>query len=173
MDGSTPANIIGYDIYRSEVRDQFPSAPINKSGPVEKAEYEDRSFEFDKTYFYAVRIVGSLQNPHSVSLPSETIKVAARDTFPPSPPRDLKALLEGGTIILLWAPSLSTDVASYRIYRQEKGTSARQLLQDKIIKSWSFRDNDVAPGKSYEYSVLAVDLYNNESEAAKATIEIP
>jgi hypothetical protein len=173
MDGSEPARIAGYDIYRSETKDQFPADPINKSDPLAKAEYEDRDFEFRKTYYYAVRTIGSLQNPRAESLLSMTIKVPANDTFPPSPPRDFKALPEGGAVILLWAPSLSTDVAGYKIYRQEKGSSARQLLQNKLITSWSFRDKDVAPGKSYEYSVLAVDLSENESEEASATAEIP
>jgi hypothetical protein len=171
LDGSTPAKIAGYDIYRSEIKDSFPSAPIN-SAPVEKAEYEDRNFEFDKTYFYAVRTIGSLQ-PRAESLPSETIEVVSRDTFPPSPPRDFHALLEGGTVILLWAPSVSNDVAGYRVYRQEKGAAARQLVQKALLASWSIRDNQVTSGKSYEYSVLAVDSHGNESEAAKAAAEIP
>jgi hypothetical protein len=172
MNGSTPARIVGYAIYRSEIKDSFPSSPIN-SDPLQKAEYEDHNFEFDKTYYYAVRTIGSLQNPRAESLPSEAIEVLARDTFPPSPPRDFKAVLENGTIILLWAPSLSSDVAGYRIYRQEKGAASGLLLQNELVSSWSFRDNPVAPGKSYEYRVLAVDTHGNESEAAKAVVEIP
>jgi hypothetical protein len=172
MDGSKQSRIAGYNIYRSEKKDPFQTPPIN-SAPVDKAEYEDSSFEFGKTYYYAVQIIVSLQNPRAESLPSEAIEVTARDTFPPSPPKDFKALLEGETIILLWAPSLSTDVAGYKIYRQEKESPARQLLQSKLIPSWSFRDKDLVPGKSYEYSILAVDLSGNESEAAQATVEIP
>jgi hypothetical protein len=172
MDGSKPARIAGYIIYRSETKDPLSAAPI-ASDLLEKAEYEDHSFEFDKTYYYTVWTVVSLQNPRAESLPSEILEVTARDTFPPSSPRDFKVLLEGETIILLWAPSLSSDAAGYKLYRQEKGSPNRQLLQDKLIPSWSFRDKDAAPGKSYEYSVLAVDFHGNESEAAKATLEIP
>jgi hypothetical protein len=171
MDASQSPRIAGYNIYRSETKDTFSSAPL--SDPLGEAEYEDRSFEFNKTYYYTVRTIGSLQNPLAESLPSETIAVAARDTFPPSPPSDFKALMEGRTVILLWAPSLSSDVAGYKIYRQEKGSPARHSLQNKLISSWSFRDKDVAPGKSFEYSILAVDLSENESEAAKSTVEIP
>jgi hypothetical protein len=172
MNGSTPARIAGYAIYRSETKDSVPSAPIN-SDPLQKAEYEDRNFEFDKTYYYAVRTIGSLQNPRAESLPSETLEVLVRDTFPPSPPRDFNPVLENGTIVLLWAPSLSSDVAGYRIYRQEKGATSRLLLQNELVSSWSFRDNQVAHGKVYEYSVFAVDSHGNESEAVKAEAEIP
>jgi hypothetical protein len=172
LDGSEPARIAGYDLYRSEARDRFPAEPIN-SKPLEKAEFEDRDIEFDKTYYYAVRILGSLQNPFAESLPSETIEVTVHDTFPPSPPRDFNALPEGKTIMLLWAPSLSTDVAGYRIYRREKGSPNLQLLQDKLVSAWSFRDSGVASGKSYEYSVHAVDFHGNESTAVTASVDIP
>jgi hypothetical protein len=171
-DGSKPPRIAGYDLYRSETKDRFEAKPINSS-PLEKAEYEDRNFEFDKTYYYAVRTIGSLQNPRAESLPSKTIEVPARDTFPPSPPRDLQALPDGVNIVLLWSRSLAAYVEGYRVYRQEKGSADRRLLQDKLVSAWSFRDNRITPGKSYEYRVTAVDFHNNESDAAVATIEIP
>jgi hypothetical protein len=172
MDESKPARIAGYAVYRSETRDQFPATPMN-SDPLDKTEYEDRSFEFGKTYYYSVRLIGSVRNPRAESFPSETIEVRALDTFPPSPPRDFHALPEGGTVFLLWAPSLSKDVVGYRMYRREKGSDTRQLLQTELITSWSFRDKNVAPGKSYEYSLRAVDLYKNESEAVEAAAEVP
>jgi hypothetical protein len=172
MDGSEPARIAGYEIFRSEARDSFPTTPVNAT-PLEKAEFEDRNFEFDKTYYYEVRTIGSFQNPRAESLPSKAFEVAARDTFAPSPPGDFKALLEGGTVILLWTPSRSNDVAGYRIYRQETGTKTRRLVQNDLVSSWSFRDHQVTPGKSYEYGVTAVDFHGNESETALATVEIP
>jgi hypothetical protein len=166
MDGTVPAHIAGYNIYRSEEPEKVASAPIN-SVPVQKPEYEDRNFQFDKTYYYAVRTVGNLKNPYAESLPSKILPVAVRDVFPPAPPENFNAVREGSSIVLLWAPSPSADVAGYRLYRQDKGSPARRRLQDALITGLSFRDSDVDPNISCEYTIQAVDTHGNESTAAR------
>lgn len=169
MDGSKPVRIAGYNLYRSEEPNRFPSAPIN-SDPLQKPEYEDRKFQFDKTYYYAASVVGSLKEPFAESLDSETIAVAARDVFPPGPPENLNAVRENGTVVLLWTPPAAPDVAGYRLYRLEVGTTARQLLQDELITTLSYRDKSASPDKAYEYSLKAVDTHGNESAAAVTTV---
>lgn len=171
MDGSKPARIAGYSIYRSEEPEKLPAAPMNPD-PVQRPEFEDHSFQFDKTYYFAVSTVGSLQNPYAESLPSRIHPVTVRDIFPPVPPRDFNAIFEGGIVILLWAPSSSADVAGYRVYRQEKGAAAKQLLQNALITALSFRDTRVESDKNYEYSIQAVDTHGNESPFVRAETEI-
>jgi len=171
MDASKPPRIVGYNIYRSEEPDSLPPAPMNHD-PVQKPEFEDRSFQFDKTYYYAVSTIGSVQNPHAESIPSKPRQVVTLDVFPPAPPGDLSAILEGGNVLLLWTPSPSADVAGYRLYRQEKGTAARQLVQKELIKGLSIRDTAAEPGKSYEYSIQAVDTHGNESTVVQTEVEI-
>lgn len=172
MDESIPARIAGYALYRSESPDALSASPVNES-PVLQLEYVDRSFGFDKTYYYAVRTIGSLKDPRAESLLSKTLSVTARDVFSPAPPKDFRALSDGSAVILLWAPSTSADVAGYRIYRQEKGKASRQLLQKELMTTWSFRDTQAESGKNYEYSIQAVDAHENESEAVRTTVEIP
>ena len=169
-DGSKPPRIAGYNIYRSEEPEKLSPVPLNRE-PVQKPEFEDRNFQFDKTYYYAVGTVGSLQNPYAESLPSKILPVVSRDVFPPAPPRDFNAILEGGIVRLLWAPSAAADVAGYRLYRQEKGASTQQLLQNELITAWSFRDNHVEPGKRYEYILHALDTHGNESVAVRTEVE--
>lgn len=134
MDGSTPPRIAGYDIFRSEDQEAFPPTPLN-ADPLRKPEFEDRSFEFDRVYFYAVRIVGSVEKPYAVSRLSETLRVEARDMFPPGPPEDFQAIRENGSILLLWLPSKSKDVAGYRIHRREGGKGTHVLLEHEDRKS--------------------------------------
>jgi fibronectin type 3 domain-containing protein len=74
-------------------------------------------------------------------------------------------------VILLWAPSPSSDVSGYRLYRQEKGKTDRQPVQQELIRALSFRDSRVDPGKEYEYAIQAVDTHGNESPAVKTEIE--
>jgi hypothetical protein len=169
-DGSKPPRIAGYNVYKSEGSEKLSPAPINRD-PVQRPEFEDRNFQFDKTYQYAVSTVGSIQNPYAESLPSKTVQVAARDIFSPAPPRDFNAIFESSSVILLWLPSSSADVAGYRLYRQEKGAAAPQLLQSTLISGLSFRDTDVVPGKTYEYSIRAVDTHGNASSAVQTEVE--
>jgi hypothetical protein len=172
MDGSKPARIAGYDIYRMEEPGRVASKPIN-AYPLQKPEYEDRDFQFDKTYYYAVRTLGSLENPYAESLPSKIHPVVARDVFPPAPPENFNAIREGNDIILLWAPSTSGDVAGYRIYRQTKGSPTRQLLQDALIAGLSFRDGKADPKADYIYTIQAVDMHGNESTTVQTELHGP
>ena len=74
---------------------------------------------------------------------------------------------------MFWAPSPSADVAGYRIFRQDRGSATRRLLQDGLITVLSFRDGNVQPGKSYEYTIQAVDKHGNESDAVHTELNIP
>lgn len=170
MDGSKPPRTAGYNIYRTEVPDSFASTPINPS-PVPIPEFVDSSFRFDATYYYAIATVGSLQQPYPESLPSSTVSITARDIFPPAPPSDFSAIMQANTVILLWAPSPSTDLAGYRLYKKEKGAIDRPLIQPDLIRALSFRDSKVDHEKTYEYEIEAVDSHGNASETVKTESE--
>jgi len=170
MDGSKPPRIAGYNIYRAEGSEKLPSAPIN-SKPIAKPEYEDRDFQFDKTYRYAVATVGSLQNPYAESVPSEVQSIEARDVFPPAPPENFNAIIEGGYVLLLWAPSPAPDLAGYRIYRKDKKSGASLLLQKELITTVNFRDAQIEPERQYEYTIQAVDTHGNESVQVRTEVE--
>ncbi len=46
------------------------------------------------------------------------------------------------------------------------------LLQEPLVQTLSFRDDQVIPGKIYEYQIVAVDTHGNESQAAARTVEV-
>ncbi len=172
MDGSIPARIAGYRIFRSEEPQKFPSHPLN-SDLIANSEFKDSGFQFDKTYYYRIRIVGSLQNPYAESLLSETLTVVTKDVFPPEAPTKFNAILENGIVYLLWTASASKDAAGCRIYRRETGSSEKRLLQSELITIPSFQDSGIKPGQEYEYLATAVDTHGNESAAALVKIQIP
>jgi len=61
----------------------------------------------------------------------------------------------------------SADLAGYNVYRSETNgaeTEAMVKLNSEPAKSPSYRDLAVASGKSYTYSVSAVDVRGNESQ---------
>jgi len=170
-DGSMPPRIAGYNVYRTEDPDRFPAAPLN-AVPLAGPEFEDRDFEFDKVYHFAVSVVGSRADPYAESLASPLLRVAPVDTFPPGAPRDLTAVLENRTVTLLWGPPDDADLAGYRIFRREEGSKERIPLQAELVTTLSYRDEQVGPGRKYEYTVVAVDTHGNESRAAAKTVEV-
>jgi len=170
MDRSKPPRIAGYKIYKADGSADFSPEPIH-GDLIHGSSFEDRNFQFDKTYRYVIRTVGSTQNPYAESLPSEILYVETRDTFPPAPPENFHAIRHEGDIILLWAPSSSADVAGYRIYRQEKTTGARELLQEGLYTDFSLRDSRLEG--QYSYAIQAVDTHGNESALVSAEVEKP
>src|SRR5256885_499467 len=54
IDGSTPVNLLGYNVYRIE--DEISETPLNSS-PVSGTQYSDRNFKFGENYKYLVRAV--------------------------------------------------------------------------------------------------------------------
>lgn len=172
MDGSRPPRVAGYNVYRSNNALELAPQPVNPS-PLAMPEFEDSNFEFDKTYYYALRTVGSLQDPNAMSLSSEVLKVEARDDFPPAPPESFNAIREGAEIVLLWMPSQSPDVTGYRIYRRDPKTGTITLLQKDPVTVLSFRDRQVDSEAQYEYSILAVDKHGNESTPVRTEVDNP
>jgi len=171
MDGSTPPLIAGYNVYRSEDPKSFPPAPLNQA-LVLKPEFEDRSFEFDKTVYYSVSVVGSREKPYAESAPSPALEVLPRDTFPPGAPQNLNAVEAGPAVLLLWAAPPDRDIAGYRVYRRQEGEDGARPLRDELIKEMSYRDETVQPGRKVAYRVTAVDTHGNEGPAAETGLEV-
>ena len=163
-DGSSPARIAGYNVYRTRDPKAFPPLPVN-AGPLPGPEYEDREFEFDQLYYYVVTVVGSREAPYAESLPSQALAVTPRDIFPPGAPRNLSCVLQNG-VVLLWEPPDDADLAGYRVIREEADGTGRMVLQDEPAAALSFRDQTAVAGKKYQYSVVAVDRKGNAVQPA-------
>jgi fibronectin type 3 domain-containing protein len=97
-----------------------------------------------------------------------------RDTFPPGVPTGVQAVASGvgqkPFIDLTWAPNMESDLAGYNVLRREEGAEPVKI-NSELVKSPAFRDDKVAPGHRYFYSVSAVDLRGNESAHSVETSE--
>jgi hypothetical protein len=171
-DGSRPAMIAGYKIYRSEDPKSPSSAPLNDTLLL-KPEFEDRDFQFDKTYYYVVSVVASSEKPYAESRASAPLTVSTVDKYPPGAPAGLHAVADRGIVILLWAAPEAPDIAGYRVYRAEGMDGSFQPLVKELVAMLSQRDETVKPGKQYRYSVRAVDTHGNEGPPTETSIEIP
>ena len=154
--------------------------PLLKIATTNVSEYEDTGFDFGKTYAYVVRSVVNAGGTTLESADSRPAILTPKDIFPPAAPLDLvAAVLTGGTsgtlvVDLSWSINLETDVAGYRVYRSEGQNTRGEVLTPDLLPTPAYRDSSVVKGRSYWYSVTAVDKAGNESLPSAAVLaELP
>jgi predicted phage tail protein len=168
-DGTTPVNLLGFNIYRSNAKTQAGRL-LNKV-PVTETKYADQSFEFEKEYFYFVRAVSSgTGDSPTESTESNIVEVKPKDVFPPGPPASITIAASPTAISLFFPPNPETDVVGYKIFRSEDGSIPKadwKLLTPKYQDANTFQDSTVEAGKKYFYYVTAVDKFGNESDPSE------
>jgi hypothetical protein len=139
----------------------------------------DHSFDWEKTYFYRVTVVTLIDQegiPENQFESDDTpaVKVFAHDVFPPAVPSGLQAVFSGAGqqpfIDLIWAPDTDADLVGYNVFRHEAGAEPVKINAE-LVKTPAFRDMNVASGKTYFYSVSAVDVRGNESARSQEASE--
>ena len=173
VDGSTPANVLGYNIYRSPSARE--TAKLLNQAPVNQTTFADRTFEFTKEYFYFVRAVSVGTGGEPVeSLESPVVAVRPLDTFAPSAPASITIAATPTSISLFWPPNPEADVAGYRIYRSTEPAKPKpewdQLTRD-LQKANTFIDTRVESGKTYHYYITAADKFGNVSAPSEVVNE--
>lgn len=173
IDGTTPANIIGYNVYRSS-SPRAPGMLINPT-PVGDATFSDRTFEFAKEYFYFVRAVSVGTGGEPVeSLESPIVTVKPVDTFAPSPPSSITIAATPTTISLFFPPNPEADVVGYSIYRStdpDKPMAEWEQLTRELLKTSTFVDELVESGRTYHYYITATDKFGNVSSPSEVVSE--
>jgi hypothetical protein len=139
----------------------------------------DQTFEWENTYFYRGAVVSVVEAAGKPAVEVEgddtpEMKLFAHDVFPPAVPSGLQAVYSGPGqqpfIDLVWAPVTDADLDGYNIYRHEDGGAAVKL-NTEVVKVPAFRDAQVVSGKTYCYSVSAVDVRGNESARSEVASE--
>jgi hypothetical protein len=153
--------------------------PAQKPGTIS---FTDSNFEWEKTYEYHIETVTFAPQPdeHEIQVEGDSspeVKVFADDVFPPSVPAGLQAVYSGvggqSFIDLIWAPVTDADLAGYNVYRRAQGM-APVKLNAELVKAPAYRDANLTAGKTYWYSVSAVDLRGNESsQSEEASEKVP
>lgn len=172
-DGTTPVNLRGYNIYRSDSRNAAGKL-LNKN-PVPRSEFADPTFEFDKEYFYFVRAVSAgTDGTPTESGESNIVEVKPKDTFRPSPPSSITIAASPDAISLFFPPNPESDVAGYKVFRSEDESlpkSEWKLLTATLLDTTTFQDKQIEKGKTYFYYLLAVDKFGNASEPSDVISE--
>jgi len=191
--GGAPLSAISeYRVYRGEVdpasapqaekdiRSAVWKLPLLLIASPEEPDYQDKGFDYGKTYAYVVRSVVNEEGVTRESGDSVPVIVTPKDIFPPEAPRDVVAAVLGGgpgeaaVVDLSWSLNVETDLAGYRVYRSESEGARGTALTPEPLPTPAYRDAAVQSGHRYWYSVSAVDRAGNESSpSAVVTVEIP
>ncbi len=178
IDGSTPVNLLGYNVYRSdESQTNIGNQAIN-SALISGTEYADKNFQFGKDYRYIVRAVSLGTGGGQVeSLNSNSISVSPRDVFPPAAPeRPSVAAPEPSSarLAIFFAANKETDIAGYNIYRSTDPDLPKAnwtRLNQTLLTRTTYQDDKIEPGKTYYYYVTAVDKAGNVSPPSEVGSE--
>jgi predicted phage tail protein len=177
IDGSTPVNLLGYNVYRTdESQSELGQTPIN-SELVSGTTYADRNFKFGSDYNYVVRSVSLGTGGAQVeSLNSNSVSVQPRDVFGPAAPERPSIAPDPsfGRLAIFFAANKETDIAGYNIYRSTDPNLLKQSwtkLNQELLTRTNYRDERVESGKTYYYYIVAVDNAGNVSPPSEVASE--
>lgn len=178
IDNSTPVNLLGYNVYRTDESETAPAnQPLNAT-PISATEYADKSFQFGNNYRYVVRSVSLGTGGAQVeSLNSNAVAVSPVDTFAPAAPeRPSVAAPEPSSarLAIFFAANKETDIAGYNIYRSTDPDLPKQnwtKLNQTLLTRTTYQDDKVESGKTYHYYITAVDKAGNVSAPSEVGSE--
>lgn len=174
VNGSTPLNLLGYNVYRS-TSDKEPGKLLNKA-PLTTTQYSDEFFDFGKDYYYFVRSVSSGTGSAPIeSSESNIVHVKPIDVFPPSAPTAITLAAGQNIISIFFAVNPEKDIAGYKIYRSTDANRPKaewELLTPEILKTNTFQDTKVTSGTRYYYYLTATDTAGNVSVASEVVSEL-
>jgi predicted phage tail protein len=178
IDNSTPVNLLGYNVYRTDESQTEPGNQPFNSAPILGTEYADRTFQFGNNYRYIVRAVSLGTGGAQVeSLNSNAVSVSPLDIFPPAAPeRPSVAAPEPASarLAIFFAANKESDIAGYNIFRSTDPDLPKQnwtKLNTSLLTRTTFQDDKVEPGKTYYYYITAVDKAGNVSQPSEVGSE--
>lgn len=175
MDGSTPVNLLGYNVYRIlKSQPESDLKPLNAE-PITASHYEDRRFKFGDAYTYFVRAVSlGTEGKPVESLNSNQIELLQTDIYAPAAPNLTPPNAGPGRIALFWTANSEPDVVGYYLYRSTDPNLPKKQwtrLTPQPYNRTTFTDENVETGKTYYYYVEAVDNAGNISDPSQVVSE--
>jgi predicted small lipoprotein YifL len=166
IDGSIPADVKGYLVYRKSEEEGLRRLSENVVGVTQ---FDDKEFQFEVSYTYTIRSAASDSAPFLESSDSDAVIIVPKDTFPPPAPTGLVAISGAGFISLSWDSSRESDLSGYRVWRKKE--KADKLLPiTELIRDNVYNDTGVEKNERYDYAITALDKSGNESKKSKSII---
>ncbi len=147
--------VTGYKVYRGGVLVGSPAGPS----------YTDSGLSNGTAYLYTVKATDAAGN---LSAASNQVSVTPGDTQAPTVPTGLALVKNAANHSITFSWTASTDniaVTKYRVYRKVNTGAYTMIAQPT---GTSYADLDLANGKTYTYTVEALDAAGNVSAQAPA-----
>ncbi|MGH2688665.1 MAG: fibronectin type III domain-containing protein, partial [Actinomycetota bacterium] len=170
-----PANngsdaISGFALYRGTAAGALA---LLASPGANDTSYEDEAVTWGTAYFYQVAAV------NSVGEGARTAEVRVLAGAPAASPSGFSSDGTGGVVTLTWSGPSSTGgwpVTGFRIYRTEVLEHPQQGVRQLIAQlgpATSYTDQNVTPGRQYEYEVAAVTEFGEGQGARHISFVLP
>jgi hypothetical protein len=173
IDGTTPAAIVGYNVYRTLAGRPVAGMPLN-SEVLSETTFTDKKFRYLAHYTYTVRTLSQGTSGLIESADSNVLSKTPIDRFPPAAPHPVSIASANGIISLFWPTSPERDVVGYNVYRSESADAQAKdwiKLTPQPLTTVTFRDDRVQINGRYYYRVTAVDKFDNESPPSEVVSE--
>ena len=173
VDGTQPATVVGYNLYRRNAKRANAGEPINAE-PITATTFTDTKFQYGVDYIYVARALSQGANGLIESADSAPLRVSPKDTFPPSTPEPVTIASANGVISLFWPSVPERDLVGYDVYRADAADAPDGQwvkLTPQPITPVTFRDDRVQIDHTYFYRVTAIDRFNNESKPSRVVSE--
>jgi hypothetical protein len=175
VDNSTPVNLLGYNVYRTDRSQNEPAQTPLNSSLLTSTEFNDQTFNFGEEYVYLVRTVSLGTGGAQVeSLNSNALGIAPRDTFPPSAPSSISIAAALRRLSLFFPANPERDVAGYNLYRSFDPNTPKESwtkLNRTLLERTTYQDDAVESGVKYFYYLTAVDTAGNTSQPSEVVSE--
>lgn len=173
-DANTEKDLAGYKILKANVKGH-EFTPL-KDSLWKYNEFRDtvNLKNLNHKLYYTIRAVDTRFNQSDFA---QVLEVVKPDIIPPTAPvLSGYDIMENG-IRIQWVNSSDEDVAVHKLYRRLKADTVKTwtLLQEfKQFSTTEWIDKDCEEGRTYSYTMTAVDSSKLESEPAKPfTITVP
>ena len=171
---SPELDVAGYQVERSLGVNEEYQRLNPQLLPAQQQRWMDTTAVGATRYFYRVVAVDSAGN---VSRPTSGVMAVVTDETPPEPPESVTVEVVERQLRIRWAPSPSSDVQGYYVYRGP-GEDRMVRLNDAPVDTTAHVDagydqGGLTPGSEYVVHVVAADYAENESDPAVARTGIP
>jgi hypothetical protein len=160
--------ILGFNVYRRRPDGVYGLIPLN-GDPIKGKTYRDLGVMNGQTYHYVVRALKSGEGNIIEGTDSTEVATVVVDRTPPASPTITMAFQSHDGIVVIWEPSLDSNLEGYRIYRRLETEQQPRLINPRLEEKTMYLDGTFVPGRTYYYSVTAVDasVGRNESDFSR------